>query len=307
MGYLSMKNKKIKVCMLSATPLAAAPYELMQCLNKYTKNVKVRSISERNSYMDGRSFPYDVLLRDGISKTILRMADIWHMHNNVFPINYFNSLENQKILAQFHSLPIRPTFNNLSAIANACYTIDQPLHKREYGLTGLPNVIDIEKYKPRDNWLDLENRPIRIAFAPTSKTPVGNLDSKAYSSVRAILYTLAKQKDIEVVWIEGVDYIENLELKKGVDILIDDVATGNWHRTSLEGMSFGLAVINNIKRDPFINASLDNLVAVLKMLVKNRGVLRRYKENSRSWIEKNWHPKDKCQEYVDAYTELMKP
>ena len=302
-----MSKRRLLVCMLSTTPLAAAPYELMRCLNKYAKNIKVRLVSERCSYMDGRSFPYDVLMSDEIrAKEIIKMADIWHMHNSLFPNNYFDFLENQKILAQFHSLPIRPNFNTLSAVANACYTIDQPLHKREYGLQGLPNVIDIEEHKPRENWLDVEDRPIKIAFAPTSKTRIGRLDSKAYDSVKSILYTLARQKDIEIVWIEGRNYLENLELKKDADILIDDVATGNWHRTSLEGMCFGLAVINNIKRDPFVFASLDNLIAVLKMLVKNKGILRKYKENSRLWIEKNWHPKDKCQEYVDVYRELMK-
>ena len=301
-----MRHKKIKVVMLSETPLAAAPYELMNCLNKYAKGIKVRLVSERNRYRDGRTFPHDVLLEETErANTIIRMSDIWHIHNCVFPKNYFELLGNQKILAQFHSLPIRNTFNTLSAIANACYTIDQPLHKQEYKLPGLPNVIDIEKYKPRKDWLDLEKRPIRIAFAPTSRSPIGRLDSKAYDSVRAVLYTMAREKAVEVVWIEGKDYIDNLELKKDADILIDDVATGNWHRTSLEGMSFGLAVINNIRRDPFVHASLDNLMTVLKMLVKNRKILKRYKETSRNWIERNWHPKDKCQEYVNAYRELL--
>ena len=63
--------------------------------------------------------------------------------------------------------------------------------------------------------------------------------------------------------------------------------------------------ITSLMWEEDIFASLDNLIAVLKMLVKNRGILRKYKENSRLWIEKNWHPKDKCQKYVDVYRELL--
>ncbi|GAG24673.1 unnamed protein product, partial [marine sediment metagenome] len=156
----------------------------------------------------------------------MRQADIWHVHN------YWDDIltklrKDQKVLAQFHSLPRQLNWAELMENADIHYTIKQPLHEVEYKLPGLPNLIDPDEYRP----ILRPKKPIRIAYAPSSKAPVGSLQSKGYVEVGRILKKIKALRPVEIIWIEGESYEKNLEMKSRAHILIDDVVTGNWHRT----------------------------------------------------------------------------
>ena len=184
--------------------------------------------------------------------------------------------------------------------ADRCYTIKQPLHEKEYKLKGLPNIIDPDEYRPI-----LRKSPLKIAFAPSSRTPVGHPASKGYYQVKEILKNVAKKKAVEIIWIEGRPYETNLRLKQRSHILIDDVVTGNWHRTSLEGACFGCVVFNKVMKGPFVYASLKTLEERLLWLIDNPSILKDFQERTRLWILQNWHAIDQIKEYVRVYKELL--
>lgn len=290
----------MNIALYSRTPLASAPWELFKALRKYT-SLNVSYVNGRNRYADGRKFPYHLLagLDNGKARVALEGADIWHVHNYlVADLN--NTKRDQKVLAQFHSLPRQGNWEELMAFADACYTIKQPLHEKEYKLPGLPNLIDPDEYFPASR-----QRKVKIAFAPTSRYPVGHPASKGYVEVAEVLNEIALERDVDIAWIERVDYELNLEKKRECHIIIDDVVTGNWHRTSLEGCCFGCAVLNRVNKIPFVSANLKNLRQKLLWLIDNPGVLRDYQERSRLWVLQKWHAMDLVKTYLKAYEGVL--
>ncbi|MBA7594346.1 hypothetical protein ES703_01287 [subsurface metagenome] len=289
----------MKVAIYSRTPLAAAPWELYKALKKYT-NIDVSLINNTVRYNDGRVFPHHLLMlpNNGIAMRALYESELWHVHNYLTP-PLIVARKNQKVIAQFHSLPRLGNWQQLMNFADRCYTVKQPGQEKEYKLKGLPNIIDPDEYRPVHR-----RTPTKIAFAPSNRMPIRNPASKGYNEVRTILDSVAKQRDVEIVWIEGRPYDTNLRLKQNSHILIDDVVTGNWHRTSLEGACFGCAVLNKVMKTPFVYASLATLEERLLWLVDNPAVLSDFQERTRLWVLQSWHAMDNVQEYIRAYREI---
>jgi len=290
----------VKVAIFSRTPLAAAPWELYKALKKYT-DIDVSLINGTAQYRDGRRFPYHLLLHpiNGMAIMALQRGELWHIHNYLVP-QLQAMKRGQKVIAQFHSLPRLGNWQALMNFADRCYTIKQPGQEKEYKLKGLPNIIDPDEYRPVRR-----RSPIKIAFAPSTRAPVGYPASKGYSEVKTVLNSVAGKRDVEIVWIEGRPYDINLRLKQRSHILIDDVVTGNWHRTSLEGACFGCAVLNKVMKTPFVYASVDTLEERILWLVDNPAVLSDFQERTRLWVQQNWHAIDNIKEYTRAYEELL--
>lgn len=291
----------MNICIYSKTPLAAAPWELYKALKKYTLH-NIELINEKNRYRDGRSFPYSLLWasNNGAAKRVLAEADLWHIHNYL-PYDIIEYRAHQKVMAQFHSLPRLGNWQQLMKFADKSYTITQPLQEKEYQLPSLPNIIDPDEYLPMKR-----QKKIKIAFAPTSRAPIGHQNSKGYEEVKRVLNKIATIRDIDIEWIEGIPYIENLALKRESHILIDDVVTGNWHRTTLEGACFGCAVLNRVRKVPFVFASHQTLEERLLWLIDNPYVLKDFQERIRLWILQEWHAMDLIKPYVKAYEEALK-
>ena len=290
----------MKIAIFSRTPLAASPWELYKALKKYTL-FDVTLVNQIYRYQDGRAFPYDLLLhsRNGTALTALKTADVLHVHN--YWTRELDGIgKKPAILAQFHSLPRLGNWKVLMDKADISFTIRQPGQEKEYEIPGLPNLIDPHEYFPVRR-----SEKIRIAFAPTTKRPPGSPDSKGYYEVKNILAAVASERDIEIVWIEGRPYEENLKLKQSAHILIDDVVTGNWHRTSLEGACFGCAIINKVQKIPFVYANLKTLKDRLFWLIDDPVMLRDMQEQARLWVLQEWHAMDLVKEYSRAYRRLV--
>ena len=290
----------MKVAIFSKTPLAAAPWELYKALKKYT-SIDVNLINGKHRYADGRIFPFHLLMtsNNGMALKALIESDLWHVHNYFDPT--LGKLQGeQRVIAQFHSLPRIGSWQQLMDFADRCYTIKQPLQEKEYNLKGLPNIIDPDEYRPIRRSL-----PVKIAFAPSTRVAVNSPASKGYYQVKAILESVANKRAVEIAWIEGKPYEANLQLKQKAHILIDDVVTGNWHRTSLEGACFGCAVLNKVMKIPFVYTSLETLEERLLWLVDNPAMLNDFQERSRLWMLQNWHPIEKLKPYLQAYKELL--
>lgn len=290
----------MKLAIFSRTPLAAAPWELYDALKKYT-TIDVSLINGTPRYSDGRTFPYHLLLtsNNGAAMSVLQESDIWHVHNYLVP-QLVMVRRNQKVIAQFHSLPRLGNWEKLMKFADACYTIRQPNQEAEYKLKGLPNIIDPDKYIPIRRKL-----PVKIAFAPSTRVPIGHPASKGYTQVKTVLDRIANKRDVKIIWIERIAYTKNLELKQQAHILIDDVVTGNWHRTSLEGMCFGCAVLNKVTKSPFVYATINTLEERLLWLIDNPSILNEFQERSRFWVLQHWHAMDMVKEYTKVYEEAI--
>jgi hypothetical protein len=288
----------MKVAIFSRTPLAAAPFELWKSLKKYT-TIEAALVNSSLRYNDGRVFPGHLQWPTPLAEAAMREAEVWHIHN--YLIDALPKIKNgQGVMAQFHSLPRLGNWACLMAFANKNYTIRQPGQIAEYKLPALPNIIDPDEYRPERR----RDARVTIGFAPTSHAPVGHPASKGYSEVLVILAAVAAVRDVEICLIENRPYTVNLKMKSNCHILVDDVVTGNWHRTSLEGACFGCAVVNKNRTMPFVHASLSNLKDRLLWLIDNPNILASVQEQSRVWVESEWHGMDLVQDYAKVYKEM---
>jgi len=289
----------MKVVMLSRTALASAPYETMKCLNKYT-DLEVRWIALKTSYNDGRVFPSDIIYNRNKKECmdIINSADILHIHNEPFPL--LPDQLKKKMLVQFHSVPKRPSCQELMKKTRHYYTIKQPLQEFHYsGMNSLPNLIDCYEYKPIKRNID----KLKVVFAPTNKWKVTMAGSKGYEEVQKIIFDF--KNDIHFDIFSDLAYTENLLRKQDSDIIIDDIINQTFHRTSLEGCCFGLVVLTNCNKSGFLCTNLATLKNNLYHLIKNRKMVDDLKIKSRQWIENEWNPKEMCKYYVDAYNKVL--
>lgn len=288
----------MNVVHVSKTALAAAPYEIVKCLNKYT-DLRVRWIAHRTRYADGRVFPSDILWsQERECQEVLNSADIIHIHNEFQPVTP-GMLRGRKVLVQLHSIPKRSETEVVRRITEHIYTISQPLQIREYGLPGLPNLIDPREYTPLPKANDI---PL-IVFAPTNGLPDTVAGSKAKDFVCRVLDTLAGKAQIDVF--STLNYEQNLQRKRNADIIIDDIINETFHRTSLEAACFGVAVVNNVHNPCWIYADKTNLKEILLLVLNDIDKLRNYQRMSRQWILEHWHPEELCQKYVEAYEKMI--
>jgi len=290
----------LKVVFISRMPVAGAPWETMKCLKKYA-DMDVRWICDHDGYPDGRKFPADLVLSPSNKAECLQLianADIVHIHcDHPFQDSDFAG---KKLIVQHHSVPKRGTYEMYKKLGGDYYTVSQPWLMREYSdLPHLPNLMDVEEHVPavRSN-----EKPV-VAFAPSNNWKIGMVGSRGKTEVDYILQKFGDQ--IETRSIVGVPYLRNLEMKRSSDILIDDVVGDTFHKTTLEGCCFGLAVITSWESDGWAYSNLSSLPDTLRELVQNRARLEDLQRKSREWILNEWHPRDLVKEYVDAYSKLM--
>jgi len=179
------------------------------------------------------------------------------------------------------------------------------MQQKEYvGLRALPNLIDPEEYVPAEHSnMDVSGKPA-IVYAPTNKWASQAKGSKAYSDVIRILNDFRQDAIVDIF--SDVSYEANLRRKRFSDIVIDDVVGNTFHRTALEGCCFGLAVITSHRASGFFSSDLAGLPGALRTLIKNPMALQKYKQKSREWVQANWHPRNLCAMYVEAYKKALK-
>jgi LPS sulfotransferase NodH len=121
-----------------------------------------------------------------------------------------------------------------------------------------------------------------------------------------ILERLARKYPIRVEVVADDHLSQGEGLGRRAHIVMDDCVTGGYHRTSLEGLAVGSAVVNGVGRraevleafrycaggessKPFVYANLDVLEGVLASLIR-RGSASLAQEGmwNRQWMEEHW-------------------
>jgi hypothetical protein len=105
---------------------------------------------QKNTYHDGRVFPYDMLFEDQGAQEYLRSADVVHLHNDL-PLHVERLLtrSRQRIIATLHSSPPSPMWKHMRSYAHKAVVIRQPLQMRNHPSSAtLPNLFDIWDYLP---------------------------------------------------------------------------------------------------------------------------------------------------------------
>lgn len=233
-------------------------------------------------------------------------GDIVHFHNRFFDIE-------GKQLIQYHSEPSKAEHEySHKKIVLAQYHATLPEYQ---GCHKVRNVINFETelYKPR------YARNIKIGFSPSITKTENEYYTKAYSETKEVLKKIKERCGIKYDIITGVPLDECIKRKSRCSIIIDECATGSYHRSGLEGLALGKLTIcsmspevENILKwssgsntNPFENIWIDDLYdSLLGIITKGLDYIIKKGKQNRAWMQEFWHPKNIIKEYIKIYEEL---
>lgn len=308
---------------LSDTPLSGSPIRITKLLNKYSSKYRARHIVWK-PIVGTRSFEVDCIaqeMRPNDIRELIRWADIIHYHNRWRRQNIFSYIEElppeKKSVIQVHSPKLSEDFSEEIKSGIPIAVIAQ-YHTRQWPEASflVPNVVDIldPVYMPIENKVD-RKVPI-VSYAP-SNTNMTGWNDKGYGIVMPHLKRMKLDNKIILQLIIEKPHDVAMQLKRGADISIDEIATGSYHLSSLEYLSMGIpcfCLIDHLTakavRDvtgcvdlPWIIANKDSFLPTLQKVIHDKSWAALGKQ-SREWMEKYWNPHILLKHYEDMYNEL---
>ncbi len=319
----------MKIVHLSKTPCAGAIEALSSAIRDYTCH-ESRVISNGGK-VNNLSFPYDTTFASSELFPLLARADVIVLHQSIdhhtTPVHDFLlGDKNKKVCCFFHS---HPSICNRRAEQTGfpVFTVAQYQSLLFPGSSPVRNVIRFD----RADWPGRQERDddkFWIGYSPTFRqsqkdTEPGSSEwyhSKGFDVTEPILDRLDKKYEhVEVVLYEGMDYDRCIQGKALCDVLLDEVVTGSYHRTTLEGLALGIPTVVNVSSPvhgvvvraagandfPVVHADIDTLEERLEWLVEMDPIKRRRMGNdSHDWMVRHWHPRDIAREFCEQLAQL---
>jgi len=156
---------------------------------------------------------------------------------------------------------------------------------------------------------------LKIAYSPSTLERVNKYYDKGYKETKEILESLSDILDFDII--SGVSLEECLKRKAMADVIIDEVKTGSFHRSGLEGLCLSKLTICYLNKEveklmlnmfgsiPFHNVKMEKLKDLLILLTRlPREKIIEIGKKNREWMEKNWNPKDIANDFVKIYENL---
>ena len=319
----------MKIVHFSKTPLAGAPIRLVEALQRYTKyDVHLVDLKRWDRY------DHDVIHGDDPERTfeLARTADIIHLHNYLgyesrefHPVDFDALRKDGKVfIRQFHSHPdlvargMQIEVSNLLASTMPALVIAQFQERFYPNARVVPNIIpqDSMTYSPGDEPISND-----IFFSPTSTFSAWDdrWNTKGTPETRKLIKQVARKTGCTIKCMTDSTFQEAIAEKRRARVVIDDLITGSYHLSGLEGLSLGkpvlsfvdgrtqlvLAEISGTEMCPFVNLRLEDSYDVLIYLVENPDEAAAIGKTSREWIKRYWSDHILVQHFVDVYEKLL--
>ena len=317
----------LRIIHFSKTPCAGSTIRLVQCLNKFT-DFDVRLV-ETNRW---GLFDSDLIISESPDEIceLVEKADIIHIHNYLHydskefhPIDFGNLKKNGKIF-------IRHLRSDPESISRRAFMSVQELINLD-----IPSVVVgqfMERFYPKARVVPNiipENDPLYIPskqnegiyYAPTFKHSAWTerWETKAAPEVKMILENLKKNKNAKINTFDIKPLKDALKIKQSSEIVIDDLVTGSYHISSLEGLSMGKPVLTYLDNRtqfvfnelsgsnecPLINTRFEEAYEILAFLLDNKKITNEIGKNSRVWFEKYWSEKILVNHFIKLYEDLL--
>lgn len=322
----------MRIAHFTLTRLAGAPIRLVHMLNRHTPVCARLIAASRYEFYD-----HDLVFNDSEQSreqavALAEAADILHLHNyidrdcNAFhPIN-FRALERRgkRIVRHFHSTPdwiahvMGISVADLLADDTPSVVIAQHPERLFTRAMLVPNLIpeDEPAYLPSETPTDFD-----VIFTPTFPDPAfaHRWNTKARPEVEAMLARLAKQRQLDYRVVSGLSLCDALALKRRAKIVLDDMVTGAWHLTGLEGLSMGKPVLAHLDQRsafilrrfagveelPHVNVRLEDAPEVLNALLDDPKAVAQIGAYSRRFVAEHYHAAKLADMYVAMYERLL--
>lgn len=317
---------------LATDAIAGMPFKLVSALQAQSP-FSVRLIETKHR----KTYPQDMVFSDSIDEAVelIQKADIIHFHNNLdlssrafAPID-FTELQKKgtRFVRQFHSIPSTIARKMNCSVEEILSSTIPSLVIGQYPERYFPNAKVVPNCIPinDDSYMPLsrdENLKSDILFSPSKKASAWSerWNTKGMPETIRMLKKLKKQRDcrVEVVTDSPLDKV--LYKKRRSYIVLEEMVTGSYHLSGLEGLSMGKATLCYLDKRvefvmkqlsgadslPFVNTMLEHSEKVLAYLLANRGTGDELGAASRKWMEQYWNEEVLMRQFADIYYDLMK-
>ncbi|MFG0330922.1 MAG: glycosyltransferase [Phycisphaerales bacterium] len=332
----------MRIVHLAITPIAGAPIRICRALRDQAQ-VNARLVVRDAAPYGNRTFPNDLVWQFDRSEArrLIDEADLLVCHNQVGPEGrYFAddldlaalSEGGKPMLRLLHSPP------EFLAATGPWRDEDEVMTDRSIPTAVIaqgqerfypwavplrtPIGIDPPPEQPRR-----DDSAFRIVFSPTSDTSasVDRWSSKGRDETVDILESIRHRfgevgREIVVDLLVDAPFEESIRRRRFADVVIDEVVTGNFHLSSLESMRLGVPVIGRLDEHlrgwlqnrtgdsslPWLDATLDDLEAVLTRYIEQSDVLRSRGAAGRAWVDAHWSDAGAVADHRRAYEALLR-
>lgn len=238
----------------------------------------------------------------------------------------FNALHKRgtRFIVHYHSSPdwihqkTRIPYDKVVKPALPSMVIAQ-FHERYYPESVVvPNLFEIDHplYRPVSD-------PMKHDIIYTPSWLVGawadRWNTKGEPETRVMLNRLQQKHQLNVQIINQRPHEEVLALKQRSRIVLDEMVTGSYHLSGMEGLSMGKPVlayldertqrvlreISGADDQPFVNIGLEGAARVLSHLIESPALCDELGDASRQWIEKYWADRVLIQQYIALFEGLL--
>lgn len=328
----------MKVAHISLTPLAGSPIRIVQALNKHT-GTDARLITLNTAAYGDRIFDNDLDWKTDMEESIewLRIADVLHFHHyfpmarNPFKIDFDDKCFSQARVWQFHNHPKAAALGDAKVQQEIMLSSRPKFVVAQHQERFYPNAFVVPNIVPINEPLYLP--AMRRTFGAYFAVGHGPLDQSAWDvrpdrtrwetkgapEIHAIFKRVSKRGGLECCYDVNVPHTLCLERRRTFSLSIDDVVTGSYHLSGLEGLSAGCATLCTadhrsltVLREmtgaptvPFIHCPLEHLEWWLGSITDHQDKLKDIGTMSRHWMEEYYNDADMIQHYIKGYRKLL--
>jgi len=278
-------------------------------------------------------YPQDIVFEEDVQKAIelFNKADIIHFHHYIdldtdefHPVNFRKLKDNGTVLLRHYRT--NPSFTAKSAKVDIKNIFDNSIPTivvGQYMERFYPEARVVPNIIPENDPLYVPNDGISrgIFFAPTFKHSawMERWETKAAPELKMTLEHLKKYKNAKINTFNFKPLKDALKIKQSSEIVIDDLITGSYHISSLEGLSMGKPVLSYLDERtkfvlnelsgsnecPLINVRFEDAYEILSFLLDNKNISKEIGKKSREWFEKHWSEKILVNHYIKIYEDLL--
>jgi hypothetical protein len=319
----------MKVLHFSITPLAGMPVRLVQALRRHT-GVDARLVDLKRFGL----YDHDLVLSESPQETLDLAwdADVIHLHNYLdYDSKAFGRIDfralaqsGKRVVRQFHSAPslvaevMGFTPEKLLAQDIPCLAIAQYPERLYPKAMVVPNFVP----ETEEAYLPSSKAPRwDIFYSPTKDFSAwaDRWSTKGMPEASSVIEGVGRRTRAATRIVTGLPLAQALEEKRASRIVVDDLVTGSYHLTGLEGLAQGKCVLSYLDErslmlmrrfsgsdtHPFVNVRLEDAGEVLEYLVGEPELTRELGVQGRRWLAEYWAEERMIRHYERVYELLL--
>lgn len=314
------------------TPLAGAPLRLVNAINRWLPGHEARLIDLK--HYGAEDFGHDIIFsrEKDLAVELANRADIIHLHNYLYydsrqfsPID-FRVLRHKgtRFIRQYHSAPglvarvMGITEAELMSQDIPGLVVAQFQERKYPAAMVVPNMI------PEDDplYMPSEAEPqFDVFFGPTLTVGAWDArwDTKGMPETQQMIVGICRNHGARYAIRHKVPLEQVLTAKRLSRIVIDEMVTGSYHISGLEGLSQGKPVLaylddrtrrvmsyfSGTEDAPFVNVRMEDASLVLDHLLTHPEDAAEIGQLSRAFIKNHWSQKSLVHHFQDVYQRLV--